>query len=202
MPPKKTDPTIEALQAELAALRAEYNELAAAHKAKSSKPAQPVGDVSIGTLRIVNGVLALSDTHYLDQTWRTAGQTQTSRIAVDFCGPHAEYLARRTQLPVEKLGDGTLRIHVQAQPQAAHFVAQANQWLAREASTDAEPTTARVSVLAATGLRCHDAVRGVPAAVVAEDGAPAFLAVAASAVAVTMTPATEGKPAVLHLTLA
>lgn len=159
---------LDRLHHEIATLRRDLESVRSAAAAAPKKAA--MSKRPIGRVQGEYGFLAIGDTHAFDTQYKSGDVM--SDYAIDFYGSPTEaaYLARRTGMPVTTLADGTPRVTVPSQPQAAAIADGARKLVAQ----DSLATKVRVQAVRATGLQVQDAARGTGAGVTG-----AFLAIAA-----------------------
>jgi hypothetical protein len=175
------------MQVELAKLRA----IAALVKAPSPEPEV------LGTILVHENVV-IGDTFYFDQKWKTANNVR-SRIAVDFKGPNAKYLANRgTPVKPVVLADGTYRIIVPTLPQARGLAHSAKLWMGQNEDTETVVTSIP---LQATALQGKDAAREGGAGIVLIESKPALVSLmtVGGLMKVSATRDSDGQLQTLHL---
>lgn len=135
----------------------------------------------LGALQAASGVFVLGDAQSVDTHWRN-NQVTRSRLGVDFKGPNAEYLSKRSQSPERvTLSDGTIRVLCGNQQMAAGIEHGAKQWMAtHEADLPTEQrTSVAVRALDSSSVLCLDAARAQGAGFVTDSGATPWFAVQA-----------------------
>jgi hypothetical protein len=175
------------MQVELAKLRA----IAALVKAPSPEPEV------LGTILVHENVV-IGDTFYFDQKWKTANNVR-SRIAVDFKGPNAKYLANRgTPVKPVVLADGTYRIIVPTLPQARGLAHSAKLWMGQNEDTETVVTSIP---LQATALQGKDAAREGGAGIVLIESKPVLVSLmtVGGLMKVSATRDSDGQLQTLHL---
>lgn len=163
---------LEEANAKAAALQDQLTSQASKHAAAMLATTPTKAGTPLGTLACPEGLLMLGDTFHFEQEW--AKKDVRSKYAVDFYGPHAEYLAHRPKnVQVSQLADGVWRITAPDVKNARMLASTAERWLY---TNEGSVGHVEVCPIEATALKGKDACREGGAGLVVVKGRVSFAA--------------------------